>query len=103
MKIFLDESNWQGANIGSSNGLALDRWQAITRTNDGLMQWRSLSYSILSRRSQNHHIFLFALFSCLKKCSIFALYPWVVFSIYVVLTLSIQIKSMHLFVFAQYP
>ena len=33
------ESNWQYVFIGSDNGLALTRWQAIIWTNDGLVYW----------------------------------------------------------------
>ena len=32
--------NWQYGSIGSDNGLAPDRRQAIIWTNDGLCQWR---------------------------------------------------------------
>ena len=31
--------NWHKVNIGSGNGLAPNRCQAITRTNDGLVHW----------------------------------------------------------------
>ena len=34
------ELNWQQVSIGSDNGVASYRWQAIIWTNDGLVYWR---------------------------------------------------------------
>ena len=39
-------SNWQLISIGTGNGLASNRWQAIIWTNDGLVYWR-ISASVL--------------------------------------------------------
>ena len=39
-KICSQESNWQWTGIGSGNGLAPTRWQAITRTNADPVHWR---------------------------------------------------------------
>ena len=39
-EICFQESNWHYASIGSGNDLAPNRQQAITATNDGLVNWR---------------------------------------------------------------
>ena len=39
-KIYYQESNWQYASIGSGNGLAPNRRQAITWTTDSPVHWR---------------------------------------------------------------
>ena len=38
-EIYLQRSDCQYPSIGSENGLAPNRWQAITWTNDGLVYW----------------------------------------------------------------
>ena len=38
--MYSQESNWQLAVIGSDNGLAPNRWQAIIWTNADLIHWR---------------------------------------------------------------
>ena len=68
-------SNKQLANIGSDNGLTLNRWQVVIWTNDGLIYWciyirASLNIDELNERPLVEWILSIHSKSSLHKCSI---------------------------------
>ena len=94
---FSQGSTWQWANIG--NGSALGRWQVTTCTNDDLTQWPSLNYSTVSRIQYLHLMFCMPYIYVSNSASFLSCTHRLSFSKDAVLTFSIQIKSMHRFIF----
>ena len=55
------ESTWQWVSIGSGNGLAPSRWQAITWTNADLVHWRIYAALSGDELKQLHALFVLSL------------------------------------------